>query len=148
MKKTQTDVCVIGGGAAGLTAAIFAAGAGARVTVLEGQEKPARKLRITGKGRCNVTNDCAPEDVLKHVTRNARFLYSALYAFPPSAVMAWFEGLGVPLKTERGNRVFPVSDRAEDVAEALLRELKGRGAELLRLRAGRVVAPEGAVRAV
>ena len=89
-------------------AALSAAEAGAEVLVLEGQERPARKLRITGKGRCNLTNNCPPEEVMANVTRNARFLHSALRAFPPSEVMAFFEDLGVPLKTERGNRVFPL----------------------------------------
>ena len=78
MKRIQTEVCVVGGGASGLMAAVTAASAGAEVMVLERQERPARKLRITGKGRCNLTNNCPPEDVLKHVTRNGRFLYSAV----------------------------------------------------------------------
>ena len=108
----------MGGGAAGLMAALAAAEAGAETLVLEGQERPARKLRITGKGRCNLTNNCPPEDVLKNVNRNARFLNSAVRAFPPEEVMAFFEGLGVPLKTERGGRVFPCSDKAADVIDA------------------------------
>ena len=130
----RTDVCVVGGGAAGLMAAVTAADAGAGVILCEREETPGKKLRITGKGRCNLTNDCPPGEVLRHVTRNARFLYSAMEAFPPSAVMAFFEGLGVPLKTERGRRVFPRSDRAADVAEALLREASRLGVEILRLR--------------
>ena len=121
MKNLTTEVCVVGGGAAGLMAAVSAAAAGARVTVLEREERPLRKLRITGKGRCNVTNNCEPEQVMKNTVHNGRFLFSALRAFPPAAAMRFFEELGVPLKTERGNRVFPVSDRAGDVAEALLR---------------------------
>ena len=129
-------------------AALTAAGAGARVILSEREERPGKKLRITGKGRCNVTNDCPPEEVLRNVVRNPRFLYSAVSAFPPAEVMAFFEGLGVPLKTERGRRVFPVSDRAEDVAEALLREVKRRGVELRRLRVREIAAEEGAVRAV
>ncbi len=134
----------MGGGAAGLMAALAAAEEGAEVLVLEGQERPARKLRITGKGRCNVTNDCAPEDVLKNVTRNARFLNSAIRAFPPAETMAFFEGLGVPLKTERGNRVFPVSDKAGDVADALVSAVEQRG-RILRLRAGEILTEGGAV---
>ncbi len=129
-------------------AAVTAASAGAEVMVLERQERPARKLRITGKGRCNLTNNCPPEDVLKHVTRNGRFLYSAVSAFPPSAVMEFFENLGVPLKTERGNRVFPVSDRAEDICDALLREASRRNVRLLHLRASEIKADDGAVIAV
>ncbi len=138
---------MIGGGAAGLTAGIFAASAGAKTVVLEGQKVPARKLRITGKGRCNVTNDCEARDVLAAVTRNARFLYSAVGAFPPSEVMAFFEGLGVPLKTERGGRVFPVSDRASDIAQALLDALKARGGELRRARVRSLRTEEGRVTA-
>ena len=125
----------MGGGASGLMAAITAAGAGAGVTVLEREERPLRKLRITGKGRCNVTNDCSAEQVMKNTVRNGRFLFSALRGFPPSAVMDFFTGIGVPLKTERGNRVFPVSDKAADVAEALLREAERLGVAFLRARA-------------
>ncbi len=135
---------MVGGGAAGLMAALSAAEAGAETLVLEGQERPARKLRITGKGRCNVTNNCPPEDVMKNVTRNARFLHSALRAFPPSEVMAFFEELGVPLKTERGNRVFPVSDKAGDVADALVGAVE-RKARIARLRAGEIITENGAV---
>ncbi len=138
---------MVGGGAAGLMAALTAAEEGAEVLLLEGQERPARKLRITGKGRCNLTNDCAPEDVLKNVTRNQRFLHSALRAFPPSEVMAFFEELGVPLKTERGNRVFPVSERAGDVADALIAAVEGKG-NVLRLRAREILTSEGAVTGV
>ena len=146
-QRTWTDVCVVGAGAAGLMAALAAAGAGARVILAEREERPGKKLRITGKGRCNVTNDCPPEEVLRNVVRNPRFLYSAVSAFPPTEVMAFFESLGVPLKTERGRRVFPVSDRAEDVAEALLREVKRREVELRRLRVREIVAEERTVRA-
>ena len=137
----------MGAGAAGLMAALTAAEAGAEVLLLEGQEKPARKLRITGKGRCNLTNDCGPEDVMKNVNRNARFLFSALRAFPPAETMAFFEGLGVPLKTERGNRVFPVSDRAGDVADALVKAAEAK-AKLLRLRASEILTENGAVAGV
>ncbi len=114
----------MGGGAAGMMAAIAAAEAGAAVTVAEREEIPLRKLRITGKGRCNLTNDCTTEQVMKNTVHNGKFLYSALHGFPPSETMAFFEKLGVPLKTERGNRVFPISDKAADVAEAMLREAK------------------------
>ena len=102
-----------------MMAAGTAAEAGARVTLLEGQKRLGRKLRITGKGRCNVTNACAVRDFLANVPRNPKFLFSAVTAFPPERTMAFFEDLGVPLKTERGNRVFPVSDNANDVADAL-----------------------------
>lgn len=114
------DLLVVGGGAAGLMAAGAACARGASVTVLEHNPKgPGQKLLITGKGRCNVTNDCDPREFMKYVRRNPRFLFSCLHAFPPAAAMELFESLGVPLKTERGRRVFPQSDRAADVLAAL-----------------------------
>ena len=116
----MTDVVIVGGGAAGLMAAGAACARGLSVTVVEHNPKgPGQKLLITGKGRCNVTNDCDVREFLHFVRHNGRFLYSALYAFPPSAAMELFETLGVPLKTERGRRVFPQSDRAADVLAAL-----------------------------
>ncbi len=129
------DVIVIGGGAAGLMCAAGLAGRGLAVTVLEPNMRTGRKLRITGKGRCNVTNACEPREFLDGVMRNPKFLKSALYAFPPSATTAFFESLGVPLKTERGNRVFPVSDRADDVADALERWAREGGVRFLCRRA-------------
>ena len=111
---------VIGGGAAGMMAAGTALEMGVPVTVLESRSRPGRKLAITGKGRCNVTNDCTPQELLGNVPHNPRFLYAAMAAFPPSATMAFFEEHGVPLKTERGRRVFPQSDRALDVVDALI----------------------------
>ena len=114
-------VIVIGGGAAGCMAAVAAAQKGAAVTLLERNPKLGRKLYITGKGRCNVTNDCPAEEFLRHVRTNPRFLYSSLGAFPPAKTMELFEGLGVELKVERGRRVFPVSDKAEEIRQALLR---------------------------
>ena len=116
----MTDVVIVGGGAAGLMAAGAACARGLSVTVVEHNPKgPGQKLLITGKGRCNVTNDCDVREFLHFVRHNGRFLYSALYAFPPAATMELFETLGVPLKTERGRRVFPQSDRATDVLAAL-----------------------------
>ena len=116
----MTDLLIIGGGAAGLMAAGAALEQGMTVTVLEHNPKgPGQKLLITGKGRCNVTNDCDPREFLNYVRHNPRFLYSSLYAFPPSAAMDLFKRLGVPLKTERGRRVFPQSDHAADVLAAL-----------------------------
>ena len=116
----MTDVVIVGGGAAGLMAAGAACARGLSVTVVEHNPKgPGQKLLITGKGRCNVTNDCDVREFLHFVRHNGRFLYSALYAFPPAATMELFETLGVPLKTERGRRVFPQSDRAADVLAAL-----------------------------
>ena len=116
----MTDLVIVGGGAAGLMAAGAACARGLSVTVVEHNPKgPGQKLLITGKGRCNVTNDCDVREFLHFVRHNGRFLYSALYAFPPAATMELFETLGVPLKTERGRRVFPQSDRAADVLAAL-----------------------------
>ena len=121
------DVVVIGGGAAGMMAAITAARAGKNVVLLEKNDRLGKKLLITGKGRCNVTNDCAADEVLKNTPRNGKFLFSAMAAFPPEKAMQFFEDAGCQLKTERGNRVFPVSDRSQSVLEALQRELKASG---------------------
>lgn len=121
----MAEIIIIGAGAAGLMAAGAAVRRGHAVTVLEHMDKPAQKLLVTGKGRCNVTNRCGEEEFLRHVRTNPRFLYSSLYAFPPERTVELFEGLGVPLKTERGRRVFPVSDRAEDIRQALLRYASG-----------------------
>ena len=98
---------------------------GADVTLYEKNEKVGRKLAITGKGRCNLTNDCEPDEFIKNVVSNPRFLMSAIYSFPPSETMALFERLGVELKTERGRRVFPVSDKSYDIVDALWRYAKG-----------------------
>ena len=111
----MTDLLIIGGGAAGLMAAGAACARGLTTAVVEHNPKgPGQKLLITGKGRCNVTNDCDVREFLNYVRHNPRFLYSALYAFSPASAMELFESLGVPLKTERGRRVFPQSDRAAD----------------------------------
>lgn len=149
MKRLTTDIAVIGGGAAGFMAAITAAELGARTVIIEPQETPLRKLRITGKGRCNVTNACDAEGVIKNVPVNGKFLYSALKSFPPAAAAEFFEETGVPLKTERGGRVFPVSDRAEDIALALMRRAESAGAELIHDRAEKVMlGSEGAAAGV
>lgn len=139
---------VVGGGAAGLLAALTAARAGAEVLLLERNPKVGRKLYITGKGRCNLTNHCPWSEVLQNVPRNGRFLYSALSAFPPSETEAFFEALGVPLKVERGNRVFPASDRAADVIDALFFALKRAGVTLVQARAEEVLTEHGAVSGV
>ena len=118
------DLIVIGGGPAGMFAAITAAGRGKRVLLLERNDRLGKKLLITGKGRCNVTNDCTDQEVLQNTPRNGRFLYSAMTAFPPEKVKAFFESHGCALKTERGNRVFPVSDRAQSVLDCLQGELR------------------------
>ena len=120
----MNEVVVIGGGAAGCMAALAAAQAGASVTLLERNPKLGRKLYITGKGRCNVTNDCTAPEVLQNVPHNSRFLTSAVTRFPPESVKQFFQGQGVALKTERGNRVFPQSDKAADNIDALLLALR------------------------
>ncbi|MBR2465633.1 MAG: NAD(P)/FAD-dependent oxidoreductase [Clostridia bacterium] len=112
-------IAVVGGGAAGMMAAGTALRSGADVTVFEHMGRLGKKLAITGKGRCNVTNDSTVTEILENVTKNPRFLFGAMNALPPSSVMSLFEELGVPLKTERGNRVFPVSDKAIDIVNAL-----------------------------
>lgn len=112
-------IAIIGAGAAGMLAAGRLAEAGLDVTVFERNDKAGRKLAITGKGRCNVTNNCTPDEFLSNVVNNPRFMMSSLYSFTPADTMELFEALGVPLKTERGNRVFPVSDRAYDIVDAL-----------------------------
>ena len=118
------DGIVIGGGPAGMMAAITAAQSGASVLLLEKNDRLGKKLLITGKGRCNVTNDCSAQEVLNNTPRNAKFLYSALSAFPPESTMAFFRGSGCPLKTERGQRVFPESDKSQSVLDALQRQLR------------------------
>ena len=145
MNGWNNSIFVVGGGAAGMMAAITAAENGAQVTLLERNDRLGKKLYITGKGRCNVTNDCAPEDFFPNVPRNPRFLYSAIYAFPPREVMAWFEAHGCALKTERGNRVFPQSDKSASVIDALRAELRRLGVRVLQERALDIVTQDGAV---
>ena len=128
---TQDRIVVAGAGAAGMMAAITAARAGGRVTLVEPNEKVGRKLYITGKGRCNVTNASDVQAVMANIPRNGKFLYSALSRFTPKDTMEFFTALGVPLKTERGNRVFPASDKAADIIDALFFELRRLGVELL-----------------
>lgn len=118
------DGIVIGGGPAGMFAAITAADRGQRVLLLEKNGRLGKKLLITGKGRCNVTNCCTGQEVLQNTPRNGRFLYSAMAAFPPKKTMAFFESHGCPLKTERGNRVFPVTDRSQSILDCLQNELR------------------------
>ncbi len=125
------NVIVIGGGAAGLMAAATAAKNGNNVTVIEKNERTARKILVTGKGRCNLTNNCSKDELMANIPKNGRFLYSAFDAFDSKDTMEYFEDLGVPLKTERGNRVFPVSDKAMDIADALLKGVKKYGVKII-----------------
>lgn len=134
MKKLKTELIVIGGGAGGMMAAITAAMSGASVLILEQNDKCCRKLMITGKGRCNLTNNCDMQQVLNNIPQNGKFLYSALRAFDPGDTIGFFEQLGVPLKTERGNRVFPVSDRAADIVDALVRKARELGIQIRKAR--------------
>ena len=117
-------ILIIGGGAAGLLCAITAAEQGASPVILERNPRPARKVMITGKGRCNVTNNCSVQELIASVPQNGRFLYSAFYQFTPQDMMDLRENYGLPLKTERGNRVFPQSDKAVDVVDTLVRQVK------------------------
>lgn len=123
-------VCVIGGGASGLMAAYAAARNGNRVILIEKNEKLGKKIYITGKGRCNLTNDTSPDLFLENVVRGAKFLRGAIYSFPPRETMQFFSSFGLSLKTERGNRVFPVSDHASDVTKTLEKACREAGVEI------------------
>ncbi|MCR5826534.1 MAG: NAD(P)/FAD-dependent oxidoreductase [Oscillospiraceae bacterium] len=144
----MNKILVVGGGAAGMMAAICAARRGAAVTLLEPNERLGKKLNITGKGRCNLTNDSGRDELIAHVPRNGRFLFSAFSRWDGRDTMAFFEALGVPLKVERGRRVYPVSDRSFDVSAALERELRRLQVTLLRERAVALILREGVVRGV
>ncbi len=145
-------IVIIGGGAAGLKAAISAnfkyRNTDAKITVIEKNERPARKVMITGKGRCNVTNNCDIDTLISSVPQNARFLYSAFSVFLPKDLMSFFESVGVPLKTERGNRVFPVSDKAVDIVDALVKTAKAGGAKIINAAAEEIIVKDGAVTGV
>lgn len=126
----MSKVLIIGGGAAGMMAGVFAARNHHEVHILEKNEKLGKKVFITGKGRCNVANACDTEELFPAVMSNPKFLYSGFYSFGPQDVMNFFEEAGVPLKVERGNRVFPQSDHSSDIIRALERELKKAGAKV------------------
>ena len=139
----ETDHLCIGGGPAGVFAALTAAANGKRCMILEHNKQLGRKLRITGKGRCNLTNNCDRDTLLANIPANGKFLYSALSRCTPQDVMAYFEGLGVPLKTERGNRVFPVSDRAEDIVQALQKAVQRAGIPVVHGDAAHLILEQG-----
>ena len=126
----MSKILIIGGGAAGMMAGVYLARTGHEVHILEKNEKLGKKVYITGKGRCNVTNNCDTEELFGAVMSNPKFLYSAFYSYTPQDVMTFFEEAGVPLKTERGNRVFPLSDHSSDIIRGLERELKKAGARI------------------
>lgn len=142
------SLIVIGGGAAGMMAAISAARLGVSVFLIERNPKVGRKLYITGKGRCNVTNHCSADEVLANIPRNSRFLYSAMSRTPPAQVEDFFQQLGVPLKVERGNRVFPKSDKSADIIDALFWELRRLKVPIVQTRAMSLKCEDGRVGAV
>lgn len=148
MQTVKFDVIVIGGGAAGMFAAITAGSRGKRVALVERNDRLGKKLRITGKGRCNVTNDCTAEEFFRNVPRNSRFLFSAVTVFPPASIKTYFEAHGCPLKTERGNRVFPVSDSAGSILEALDRGLRQTKVTVLHARVTGIRVEDGSVAGV
>ena len=141
----SADLVVIGGGPAGMMCALSAARRGLSVILLDPNRQLGRKLRITGKGRCNLTNNCDIKSFMSNIPGDGRFLYSALNRLDPQALMAFFEDLGVPLKTERGNRVFPVSDNANDVADAIAGACERAGVQVLHTRARQILRSSGAV---
>ena len=142
------DGVVIGGGPAGMFAAIHAARNGEKVLLLERNDRLGKKLLITGKGRCNVTNDCTAQEVLQNIPRNGRFLYSALENYPPQRIMEFFEEHGCPLKVERGNRVFPVSDQAASILNCLKNALRSSGVTVKTERVKSILTDNGCVTGV
>ncbi len=140
--KFLKKIVIVGGGAAGLMASYFAKkkyGENASVTVLEKNSRPARKVMITGKGRCNLTNNCSLDTLISNVPKNGKFLYSVFSDFTPQDVMTLFEEFGVPLKTERGNRVFPVSDKAVDIVDAIVNANKKLGVKIINATANEIL---------
>ena len=141
----ETELVVIGGGPGGMMCALTAAERGLAVTLLEPNQKLGRKLRITGKGRCNLTNNCDTRTFMANIPGDGRFLYSAVSRFGMAEVMNFFEENGVPLKTERGSRVFPVSDNANDIADTLARLVRRSGVTVLQTEAKEILVSDGAV---
>ena len=144
----QFDVIVVGAGAAGLMCAAKAAELSADVLLIERNERAGRKIMITGKGRCNVTNDCDAQEIIKNTKTNGRFLYSSVYSFTPYDTMELFESLGVKLKTERGNRVFPVSDKAVDIVDALVKYTKQNHVKTCNARIKKLIVEDGVLKGV
>ncbi len=142
------DGIVIGGGPAGMFAAIAAAQRGSKVLLLERNDRLGKKLLITGKGRCNVTNDCTSQEILQNIPRNGRFLFSAMTACPPEKIKEFFETRGCPLKTERGNRVFPVSDKSMSILECLQKELRRQNVMVKTARVRHLLTSEGKITGV
>ena len=137
------DGIVIGGGPAGMFAAITAAARGQKVLLLERNDRLGKKLLITGKGRCNVTNDCTSEEILQNIPKNSRFLFSAMAAFPPRKIMDFLEEQGCALKTERGNRVFPVTDKSFSVLDALKNAMRRQGVTVKTARVKKILTLDG-----
>ena len=148
MSELRHKVLIIGGGAAGMMAAIAAGQTGAKAIIFEKNDRLGKKLLITGKGRCNVTNDCTVEEVMKNTPRNGKFLYSCLNGFSPADVISFFENHGCVLKTERGNRVFPESDKSVSILNALRKAMDEVGVEIRRERVREVLCEGGEVTGV
>ena len=142
------DGIVIGGGPAGMLASVVAARQGSKVLLLERNDRLGKKLLITGKGRCNVTNACTAQEVLQNIPRNGRFLYSAMENYPPSAIMEFLESHGCALKVERGNRVFPVTDRSSSVLECLRNVMHRNGVHVKTARVTQILTDDNGVTGV
>lgn len=142
------DCIIVGGGAAGMMAAITASGLGKNTLLLEKMNRCGKKISITGKGRCNVTNNCTSDGFFANIPTNPRFLYSAYAGFDSQDCMDFFERLGVPLKTERGNRVFPVSDKAEDIVRALEQGCEDHGVHKIFSKVTEIITEDGEVKGV
>ena len=139
----RTSVIVVGGGAAGMMAAVTAARSGAEVILFEKNDRLGKKLRITGKGRCNVTNDCDKNEFMQNVASNSKFLFAAISRFSTADTKEFFEDCGVPLKTERGKRVFPVSDKAQDIVSAMERACVEAGVRIINRRVDSLIIEDG-----
>lgn len=148
MSYNSTELVVIGGGAAGMMCAYTAADRGVKTILLEPNRQLGRKVRITGKGRCNLTNNCDIKEFMRNIPGDGRFLYSALNRFSPTDTMNFFESHGLPVKTERGNRVFPVSDNANDVAGIMTRLCERAGVKIVHTTAKKILTADGGVTGV